>query len=127
MIGHGDEEHSANVSVTTVVDLVKRSNKKLRVLGALSCKGSDFVAAVANSDTLTSDAFVFSYWGYANHAPLRNKRISTAIQSWAANPQYTDITYGNLVTSGFGTVAIDKVRDPIAEKIYYYGYAWGLL
>jgi RHS repeat-associated protein len=102
--GHGDANQSGAISVQTLESVLNRTGSQLDVAIALSCHGNDFLSTISQDGHVTANALTIGYWGYSINSPGRNYRIGSAIDTWSANPTYTSVSFGNLVTDGLGTV-----------------------
>jgi hypothetical protein len=109
--GHGDETSAADLDASDVEAQLKRQGIKLDAIIALSCHGFDFSSRISQHGYTSPIALVMGYWGYSINSPGRNARVGHAIDSWLANPKFTSVSFGNLLTDGFGTVGV-----PVAAK-----------
>jgi len=109
--GHGDAGEATDISISELEGKLRGTGSKLDVGISLSCHGFDFISKVSRDGYTTPTALIIGYWGYAANTWTKSYRIGHAIDKWVANPTYTSLSYGNLLTDGFGTVGV-----PIANK-----------
>ena len=113
LAGHGDESLAADLQLSDLGAVLKKTGSSLSVVISLSCHGSDFVMNMQQQGYTTSDALLVGYWGYSMHTPIRNMFIDNAVDQWVANPKFTSAIYGNLFQDGFGQVMIG-IRNVIS-------------